>query len=582
MKRIYIIITIALTTLLLTSCSDYLDKELDSVLSEEKVFTNPEQTRNILIGIYTYIPDGLDVLHRRDNQFHGALRDVLSDNAITSWNIHIYHRMVQNTFTAQSNPMDYIWTDNWTVIRRCNLFMEHSHRSGISNASVGGDDNRLLDRYNTEARLLRALYHFELAKYYGDIPISTKTIDITNEEETNMFRTPATEVFDWIAAECDAVKDILPFYYESEGNWGRVSGAFAYALKSRALLYKASAFFNPSNNAQWWSDAAQAAQDFMTKNATLSQPFGLYTGGGATSYQELFYMLPFLNNEVIMSTAIRNTMSIERNLLPEGFNGVSGRIDPTQEFVDCFEMANGMKITDPGSGYNPQNPYANRDPRLEQSVFYHDMEYGYPTSRKLDMSVGGIDANQGSNFGTFTGYYLKKYCNPAFNTVDATLQRNQAHAWILFRYAEILLNYAEARNEALGAPDESVYSAINQIRSRAGMPGLPEGLSKEQMRDRIRNERRVELSFEEHRYFDVRRWRLFDDPVMREKMLDLHMMFINENGVYDVRPLSANFSRAWTDRLYLFPIPYADTQRAPNLGQNPGWAEQVGSYEGTV
>lgn len=560
MKKIYILI---LGVIFFSGCDSYLDKEYDASLSEDKVFTSDKLTREFLTNIYTYLPNGLGGY--ADPQYTGASFDVVTDNGQTAWPIHVFNRVNNNTFTSDDNPFGWYWANYMTSIRKCNVFLAQSSRAGISNATVAGDDNHLLSRYNAEARLMRAISHFWVVSYFGDAPIITKVFSMDNQAEMNMHRSNAADVLKWIADECDSVKSELPFHWASEGNWGRVNGAAALALKSRALLYRASPLFNKDNNPSWWVDAANAAQEFMNANAASDIKYGLYTAGGAASYGQMFYVSPFTVNEFILNRSVWNTTAIDEACVSSGFTGNSGRVNPSQNLVDAYETKNGKPIAQDAT-YNPQNPYVNRDPRLGMTVFCNGSLWGNPTKRSMDMSNGGLDM-QGSQQ-SLTGYYLKKWCSPDINYTD---KKPVGRAWVIFRYAEILLNYAEAQNESLTVPDQSIYDAVNAIRTRAGLVNLPAGLTKDQMRTRIRNERRVELAFEDHRYLDVRRWRIFDDPVQKADYITLRKTTITKSGRTTTYAYSTQQDRKFEEKNYFFPIPYSETIKAPNLGQNFGW-----------
>ncbi|NDV77563.1 RagB/SusD family nutrient uptake outer membrane protein [Dysgonomonas sp. 511] len=584
MKHINKYIALCLLCLLgVTSCDSFLDKEYDASLLENQVFENATLTRQFLANIYTSLPDGIGLYHIDNVQFYGASRDCMTDNATSFWSEHVYRKINSDSYTANDHMLLGFWGTNFAGIRKCNQFLRNISSTVIPNTEVEGDDNKLYDRFRAEAILLRALFHFELVAYFGDAPILEDIVfDLDNPEAMNVSRSNSADVLKWVADQCDLIKDVIPFRYVSEGNWGRVNGATAYALKSRALLYRASALNNEENKTEWWADAADAANEFITKNKLSSNPFKLYP-----DYQKCFYETPYQNDEIIMSRSIWYTNTLETNLLPEGFSGCTGRTNPTQNFVDCFEMADGKKIDDAGSTYDPQNPYANRDPRLEATIFHHGSVWGradYNEQRAIDVhfnsaSDKGADY-RGSFGGTYTGYYLKKFVNPDLIMQD---KKTFAHSWIIYRYAEILLNYAEAKNESLPAPDNSVYDAVNEVRMRAGMPSLPVGLDKDQMRKRIRNERRVELSFEDHRFFDVRRWRLYDGVTSgNEAAKPYYEQLINMYGVeVTIDNGKPEFTYGTNANLegrvfnvpknYLFPIPYSETQKAPNLGQNPGW-----------
>jgi len=560
MKNIYFLI---FGVLLFSGCDTYLDKEYDASLSEDKVFTSDKLTREFLTNIYTYLPNGF--WGYGDQSASGATFDVVTDNAQTSWPIHIQNRINNNTFTSSDNPLGWYWSNYMTAIRKCNVFLANSSRAGISDKTVTGDENHLLTRYNAEARLMRALDHFWLVSYFGDAPIITHAFSMDNQAEMNMHRTNAADVLKWVADECDSVKGSLPFHWASEGNWGRVNAGVALALKSRALLYRASPLFNKDNNASWWTDATNAAQEFMTANAASDIKYGLYVAGGATSYGQMFYVSPFTVNEFILNRSVWNNLAIDDASVSSGFTGNSGHNNPSQNLVDAYETTKGKPIGEDAT-YNPQNPYINRDPRLGMTVFYNGSIWGNPTKRPMDMSTGGLDM-QGSQQ-SLTGYYLKKWCSPDINYTD---KKPIGRAWVIFRYAEILLNYAEAKNETLLTPDQSIYDAINAIRTRAGLINLPTGLTKDQMRTKIWNERRVELAFEDHRYLDVRRWRIFDNPTLKTDYLTLRKTTITKSGRTTTYAYSTQQERQFEEKNYFFPIPYSETIKAPNLGQNFGW-----------
>jgi hypothetical protein len=581
----------------LTGCSDFLDKEYDASLSEEKVFGNQTLTREFLSNIYTNLPDG--IAGYSDDQFLGASRDCMTDNATSFWGLHYFNKINTDAYTAADHPLLGFWNTDFSGIRKCNTFLKNAKASIVGNASVAGDDNHLYDRYCAEARLLRAIFHFDLVCWFGNAPILGEdengdpiVLDMNNQAQMNMSRQPAGEVLQWVADQCDAVKDLLPFRYANEDiNWGRVNGAAAYALKSRALLYKASALNNPANDKSYWEAAARAAQDFITRNQAQSKPYSLYG-----DYQKCFYENPTYNNEIILSRSLWNTNRIDLQLLPPGFTGSvsgAGRTNPTQNFIDCFEMSNGRYIDEAGSGYNPADPYANRDPRLEATVFHHGSIWGRADQgeqRRVDVHFNSA-TDKGADYresmgGTYTGYYLKKFVNP-----DLILKapQNFPHSWIIFRYAEILLNAAEAINEANGPAD--AYAYLNQVRNRVGMP-VYTGLTQEQFRQRIRNERRVELSFEDHRFFDLRRWRLYDGVTAQNELSKpRYEQLLNMYGVQvtvSANQPAYNFTGApgtqGNDmdlrvfnhpKNYYFPVPDSEVKRAPNLGQNPGWEVNI-------
>ncbi|MDR0688330.1 MAG: RagB/SusD family nutrient uptake outer membrane protein [Prevotellaceae bacterium] len=586
-KKFYL--TAAGVLFFIASCNDFLDKEYDISMSEEQVFSSKENTRGFLANIYVNLPDIF--AGYTDEQFLGASRDCMTDNAVSYWDVHYYHAVLNDGYSAANHPLLGFWSTDVYGIRKANQFLKNVRAEVVGNTEKAGDDNRLYDRYRSEAQLLRAIFHFDIVCWFGDAPIIGEdedgvpvVFDLGDPEAMNMPRTNAADALKWIADQCDVVKDLLPFRYSNEEeNWGRVNGAAAYALKSRALLYRASKLHNPNNNAEYWSEAAQAARDFIAKNAAQSIPYSLFTASPsdpAKNYYECFVANPVYNNEYILCRSVWNTNAIERLLAPCGFSGAItsvGRTNPTQNLVDCYETINGLPI-DQDPSYDAQNPYANRDPRLEQTILHQGSIWGdvqQEESRKVDISQpDGIDY-QSLHGGTLTGYYTKKF----LNNISFKLGNASPHSCPIFRYGEILLNAAEAVNEAEG-PDNA-YQYINQVRERVGMPGYA-GKTKEELRERIRNERRIELCFEDHRFFDERRWMIFEgQTAASESSLPRYKQYYNlygvtvnnpDNPAYSYAPAQKHPTRTFiSPKSYFFPLPNDEVKRAPNLKQNPGW-----------
>ncbi len=587
MKRVIKYMATALLTVSLSACSDFLNKEYDTSMSEDQVFKNKDNTRGFLANIYTNLPDGFSGY--TNGQFLGASRDCMTDNAISFWSVHYYHGVLTDSYSAVNHPLLTPWSDSMVGIRKANQFMKNARPSVIGNTEKDGDDNRLYDRNIAEARLLRAIFHMTVVGWFGDAPIIGEdesgepiVFDLSNPGQMNMERTPAPEALKWIADQCDLVKADLPFRYSNETeNWGRVNGAVAYALKARALLYRASKLHNGSNNAQYWREAAEAARDFFTANNRCSNPYRLYaTGDTSNDYYECFVTNPVYNDEFILCRSLWSTWDIDLFLAPCGFSGTinsTGRVNPTQNLVDCYETINGLPI-DKDATYDPQNPYRNRDPRLSQTILHHGAMWGdrdQEEYRAVDVSYpDGVDYQE-LHGGTLTGYYTKKF----LNNISYKNPSVPNHAWPIFRFGEVLLNAAEAINEAEG-PD-AAYQYINELRARAGMPAYS-GMTQAELRERIRNERRIELCFEDHRFFDERRWMIFaDQNVNSEKSLPLYQQCYNLYGVtvtnannpsYEYGPAQMHASRAFNaPKNYFFPLPDDEVKRAPNLKQNPGW-----------
>ncbi|MDR3188287.1 MAG: RagB/SusD family nutrient uptake outer membrane protein [Prevotellaceae bacterium] len=587
MNKMKFYLTTAGLILLMSACADFLEKEYDISMSEEQVFSSKENTRGFLANIYVNLPDVFAGF--TDEQFLGASRDCMTDNAISYWDVHYYHAVLTDGYSASNHPLLGFWQTDVYGIRKANQFLKNARAEVVGNTEKAGDDNHLFERYMSEAKLLRAIFHFDIVCWFGDAPIIAEdesgvpvVFDLGNPEAMNMPRTAAADALKWIADQCDLVKDALPFRYSSETeNWGRVNGATAYALKSRALLYRASKLHNPSGNIDCWREAAQAARDFIAKNQLQGNPYILYSMGDTKeNYYQCFITNPVYNDEYILCRSVWNTNAIERLLAPCGFSGTLtavGRTNPTQNLVDCYETINGLPI-DEDNTYDEQKPYDNRDPRLEQTILHQGSVWGEKQEeeeRAVDVSQpDGVDYGA-LHGGTLTGYYSKKFLhNISFKNPTAP-----SHSCPIFRYGEILLNAAEAVNEAEG-PDNA-YQYVNEVRARVGMPPYS-GKTKEQLRERIRNERRIELCFEDHRFFDERRWMIFEGQSMASEVsLPRYKQYYNLYGVAVTNPASPAYSyvpaqkhptRTFNSpKNYFFPLPNDEVKRAPNLKQNPGW-----------
>ncbi|MCH5237133.1 MAG: RagB/SusD family nutrient uptake outer membrane protein [Muribaculaceae bacterium] len=563
------------------SCSDFLDKEVDLTQQADNVFNDYDMTRGFQARLYTYLPDAFGAIAGGDN----CSRDCMTDNAVCYWQNGM-HTILNDGYTANSHGYAAgFWRNDYAAIRAANQFLLNAKSGVIGNAEKAGDDNRLYDRWIAETRVLRAIFHFDLIGWFGDIPIvgddENGTPIILEPSSTIPERTPAAEALKWVADECDKYKDDLPFRYSNEEeNWGRVNGAAAYALKARALVYRASPLNNPSNNTEWWNEAVQACVDFFNKNNQQANPYRLHSIGDPNqNYYDCFTTNPVHNNEYILSRSVWDQYTIELAFSPCGFSGTAnstGRNNPTQNLVDAYETINGLPI-DQDPSYDPQNPFVNRDPRLEQTIFHHGSVWGDALDneqREVDVTFGeGIDY-QALHGGTLTGYYTKKYVSNMSWQNPHTFPK----ACPIFRYGEMLLNAAEALNEA-GRTSEA-FAYVNQVRARVGMPEYS-GMDQATLRERIRNERRIELCFEDHRFFDERRWKLFEGQTQSsETSLPRYKQVYNIYGV-TVRPGTATVftygpAETYNVRVfnspknYYFPIPYTEVVRT-GLPQTPGW-----------
>ena len=414
-----------------------------------------------------------------------------------------------------------------------------------------------------ELEFIRAFRYQDLIRNYGGVVLmGDRVVNLTdNLQDPSLFkRASLTDCFAYVSAQLDDAASKLPL--NNDGNWalGRATKGAALALKSRLLLYAAS----PLYNAGTWAAAAAAAKAVMDLNKySLDQNGYAQLFLNPNSSEIIFERLYFPN------TAPHTRIELSNG--PNGYDGWGGNT-PLQNLVDAYPMSNGKAITDATSGYDPQNPYVNRDPRFYASILYNGAPYRGSTVQVY--VPGGKDSNQGpSNWNaSLTGYYLRKFMNDAY-PIDNPWSVAGAQPWIYFRYAEILLNYAEAQNEAVG-PDATVYAAINAVRGRSSvnMPALTAGLSQSAMRTAIQNERQIELAFEEHRFYDVRRWKI---ATTTENVpaygVTVTVNSANPSGYTYTRKV-ALAGRSFLDKHYWLPIPLSEIQASNGqLTQNSGY-----------
>jgi hypothetical protein len=453
------------------------------------------------------------------------------------------------------------WKQAYATIRNVNVFLEKMAASPIEENMKAG--------MIAEMRFIRAHQFAQLIWRYGGVPLITDVFEL--DDDFSRTRDTYDACVTFIVNELDAVIGVLPNKQPDSG-LGLASSDVARALKSRVLLYAASAMNNPSNDQSKWQAASAAAKELID---------------GARYSLNSDYRATFIaqNNEIIFAryfTQAAAASTDAQSMLPMelhfqiGRNGDRGfgSDTPTQNQVDAYEMTNGLPITDGASGYNPNTPYVNRDPRFYATILFDGAVWKNRATETFISGetgvTGGMDTNQGPfdvQNATQSGYYSKKFLQEEVPPLQGSTVRSTS-PYIMFRYAEILLNYAEA--QAMLGNDAEARTYANMVRKRPGvnMPDITEGGAA--LQKRIQNERRVELAFEGHRYFDVRRWKI----ASQTESMDIMGVTIRKmaNGSKTYAPRLLIDRPAWDDKWLLLPIPRAEVNRSLDaLVQNPGY-----------
>lgn len=536
------------------SC-DLLDTKYDMDITTDMVESDYTKVAQIGQSVYAYVKSGLWELD-------GNLAAARSDEAVQTTpglTVSLYNN---GSWDDLTNPENYLYDEFYKGIRNANYFLEYSvnykellrvNRDTISDG--GTEYRRDIDNIRwmrAEARVARAYYYFELQKRWGGVPLITETL----EENEFVPKSGYDRITDYIVTEIDESLDSLRLTWNSYGNVegdktrdGRFTTGAALALKSRALLYAASPLNNPENDREKWKDAANAAYEVIALNQySLDNSYGnLFIGAAALS-----------SPEIIMAYRHSPENTQEKNNYPIGTPGGNSGITPSENLVSAYEYAGTP---------DPSDRYANLDPRFYETIVYNGSEWN---GRIIDMSASGQDSylnNQASK----TGYYLKKFLAPNLYLQQDDMER---HLWPIFRYAEILLNYAEAMNEAFG-PDGlngkalSAKDALNMVRQRPGVNMPPVTTSdKDEFRTAVRHERQIELAFEGHRYWDLIRWE--EGDALAADITGVRVANDSAPYIYDEITVEQRVFTA--PKMYRYPFPYYEVQRSGGvLEQNPGW-----------
>ena len=533
------------TALIFGGCKKALDLQPLDSYSEKDVWSDPKLTQVFVNNIYSET-----VLAYQDGGFGWAAQtDELYGNF--NWtNENLYVRGEATPDNQTSGSLNH-WNKMYASIRSSNIFFTNIEK-------VTGADEAV-NTMKGEVHFLRALAYFELLKRFGGVPLIVKVYDV-NDRNFNEKRATWLETKDFILADIAEALKTLPAVYPNDPDKGRATAGAALALKSRLLLYAASPYFNKSNDRKLWEDAKLAAKAVIDYTGVK---YALYGNAANGTYNKTF--LDFFNPEIIFGRVYSGLVkadrynTVSRDLSPNGYNGYSA-YNVVQQMVDDFEMADGSKF----SWNNPdqaKDPYLNREPRFYASVLANNQQF---KNRLTAFYEGGDDSPQSPLSpwnASKTRYCVRKMVNEAH---DWNIQDYDATQWAVFRLSEIYLNYAEAC--AALNEDAEALTYLNKIRTeKAGM--APVNATGAALMEKIRHERRIELCFEGHRFFDIRRWGIAEIGSEDAKGVIIKKQ---PNGTFTYDLITVQ-ERTWVPSFYYYPIPRTEIQKNSALIQNPNY-----------
>jgi hypothetical protein len=534
-----------------SACSDFLDTGLDRSQTGETIATNRGSVWGFANAFYSPIGYGFGTI---DSNIFATASDEAQQTSAQS-NVIYFNKGMLNENT---NPLFTYYRNYYEGIRAANYFLDYV-KDGRGEELLAQNRNLVTDRvnyerdlqslawYKAEAHVAKAYYYSELAKMYGGVPIVESFVD----DGTMISRSTYDQVIEYVVKEIDDYKAELALNWKDfKEREGRFTLGAALAIKARTLLYAASPLHNPTNDVAKWEAAAAAANELISNtdlSYSLASDYGSYfVGGNSVASAETIY-------------AVRRAQSnsMEVNNYPIATQGGKSGATPTHNLVAAYEY-----VGTP----DPTNPYANRDPRLAASIVTNGSTWN---GRVIDQSAGGSDDMSRAN-ASKTGYYLKKFLTDNLNLTQGDKAQ---HNWVAYRWAEVLLNYAEAMNEAYG-PDAipvgylmSARQALQQVRDRASV-NLPKvtASDKDSFREAVKHERRIELAFEDHRYWDLLRWKDAMD-VLNRPVLGVKVTKTEGAWSYEVTEVA---TRTFYERNYYLPFLRSEIENSNNtLEQNP-------------
>ncbi|WP_027454156.1 RagB/SusD family nutrient uptake outer membrane protein [Segatella baroniae] len=602
------ILCLALASLALSSCNT--DYNEYTAYDKEYIARSFTYVGGLMTKIYNDIDTDWGNLS-------GAMLSSATDESEYSHDGNSVEDFYNGNWSA-ANPHQTIWSSAYEGITYCNEVIDNWSDMTFDQYKLNIDYEKqmyLYNNYKYEARWARAYFYYTLVRQYGGVPF--KIHNTTGTEETALPRVTADSIFNFIASECDDIKDKIIEDYSADAEHilakaetGRANKYAVLALKAQAALYQASPLFTQGKTDEekknLWAAAVIANKELIDE--AEKKGYGLASSIDALWGKE-YYSEAQSYKEIIWARRTASANTFESYNFPVGYSSGQGGNCPTQDLVDAFECTDGKSISE-SSLYDPTNPYANRDSRLAKTVVVNgeawpnDLAAYNSEHPTIETYIGGFHSRTGNaagkSYATTTGYYLKKFCNPdqILRARSGVAVTTSPHGWLTFRMGGMYLNYAEAlfqyfkiagnanaadatamvtytdpqgdKHTVTIPSTQTAAKMASMTRTRSGMPAFAAGMTNDEFWSKYKNERRVELAFEGHRFYDVRRW--MEDG---DKFMNIHRMEItkNENGSFTYNKVA--FTRGdgkWQSRWNLFPFSQTEIMKSGNaIVQNPGW-----------
>ena len=572
-----------MATTMLASCADILDKKPLTEISDNDLWSDPALLKAFVNSRYNQV--GVNGAE--------SMQSSIVDETELTWlrgcETHNFARLSPTDLGRMNGAWwgwdNRSWSTKWTNISNCNIFFER-----VDN--VGFTDEAEKTKLVGQVRFIRAFEYWDLIARWGAMPIITKSFSINDRDEiVDQKRNTYKECIDFLVGELDQAAKELPANWSGD-DYGRATSVAALALKSRILLYAASPLMNEdvkipevgytTPEPDRWQKAAKAATEAL--DAAQAAGYELYNlnGDPSKNYQMIFMDNTAANKETLFARMGTNSAggesisSCDQYNNPNGYGGWGGNC-PLQELVDAYEVVKDG-VASKFDWNNPEekaNPYANRDPRFYATILYdgakwmtRNVETYFDVDSNGNITGGGKDTKFGNDSwnASPTGYNMKKFMDEGYALNSWNFC---ARNWIHLRMAELYLNKAEALYHI--GDEEGAREALKPVRQRAGMPAVT--ATGADLLEAIKNERRIEFAFEEHRYFDVRRWK----EAPKYFGSTVHAITIKKypdgKKTYEVDKLRSDVGgdRKWDDKMYWLPIPKSEMDKNPNLVQNPGY-----------